>query len=113
MTAAAEAQALKAEGVARSGERLTGEHREAFGAVVEAIEPGSWFSINDVREQLDAALIPPSSRAHLFYAATKAGLIDPVRTEVFGHLVPYRVRSTGPSAHLAWVNVYERMGSPT
>lgn len=109
MSAADQAQALKVEGVARSGERLTDEQREAFLAAVGAIAPGTWFSINDIRDELDAAAVPPGSRAHLFYAATKAGLIDPVRTEVFGQLIPYRVRSTGTSAHLAWVNVYERM----
>jgi hypothetical protein len=113
VTAIDQAQALKIEGIARSSTRLTDEQRDAFLAAVVALAPGTWFSINDIRDQLDAGQVPPGSRAHLFYAATKAGLIDPVRTEVFGNLIPYRVRSTGTSAHLAWVNVYERMGDPT
>lgn len=113
MTAIDEGRALKAEGVARSGERLTEEDREVFLAVVEAIEPGTWFSINDVREQLDAAEIPAASRAHLFYAACKSGLIDPVMFSVGGQVVAHQVRSTGRSAHNARVNVYERMGGST
>lgn len=113
MTALDEVQTLKAEGIARSGERLTEEHRAAFRAIVAAIEPGVWFSINDVREQLEAAEIPPSSRAHLFYAAVKAGLIDPVSFSVRGQVVAHQVRSTGRSAHNARVNVYERMGATT
>lgn len=111
MTAVDEGQVLKAEGVARSGESLTDEHREAFRAIVAAIAPGTWFSINDVRDELDAADIPPGSRAHLFYAAVKACLIDPVSFSVHGQVVPHQVRSTGRSAHLARVNVYERMDS--
>lgn len=113
MTALDEAQAPKVEGMARSGERLTDEDREAFLAIIAAIEPGTWFSINDVRDELDAANIPPGSRAHLFYAATKAGLIDPVSFSVRGQVVAHQVRSTGRSAHNARVNVYERMGGPT
>lgn len=113
MTAVVEGQALKAEGIARSGERLTEEQRAAFRAIVEAIAPGTWFSINDVREQLDAAEIPAASRAHLFYAACKSGLIDPVMFSVGGQVVAHQVRSTGRSAHNARVNVYERMGAPT
>lgn len=109
MSTADEAQALKTEGVARSGSRLTDEHREAFRAVVVAIEPGVRFSINDVRDRLDDAEIPPSARAHLFYAATKAGLIAPVLFTAHGQSVPHLVRSTGRSAHNARVNVYERV----
>jgi hypothetical protein len=107
----AEARALAHEGRERSGERLTDEHRDAFHRIVAAFAPGAWVSVNDVRAQLDEAGVPPASRAHLFYAATKGTgpLLELVELGV-GHLrVPLRVRSTGRSAHHTWVNVYERL----
>src|SRR5690606_32447503 len=105
----AEARALGDEGRERSGERLTAEHRAAFHAAIRGFEPGAMFSINDVRAQLDDAGVPPSARANLFYAATCEGLIELVTLEVGPYTAPYRVRSTGRSAHGAWVNVYARL----
>ncbi|MFD6030506.1 hypothetical protein ACFWE5_07305 [Cellulosimicrobium funkei] len=105
----AEARALADAGRERSGERLTDEHRTAFHAAILGFEPGAMFSINDVRTQLDDAGVPPSSRANLFYAATCEGLIELVTLEVGPYKAPYRVRSTGRSAHGAWVNVYARL----
>ncbi|MFE9234802.1 hypothetical protein [Cellulosimicrobium funkei] len=106
-----EARALADEGRERSGERLTEAHRAAFRSVILAVEPGDLVSVNDVRSQLDDAGIPPSARANLFYAATKGTdrLLELVSLEVGPYRTPYRVRSTGRSAHNAWVNVYARL----
>ncbi len=105
----AETRALADEGRERSGERLTEEHRAAFRDVVLAFEPGAMFSINDVRAQLDDAGVPASARANLFHAATCEGLIELAWLEVGPYKAPYRVRSTGRSAHGAWVHVYARL----
>lgn len=82
---------------------------EAFAAIVSSVPEGRRFSVNDVRHRLDAAGVPERQRAGLFLRARHAGLIEPVVFEQWGVRTPYRVPSTGTSAHRAHVQVYRRL----
>jgi len=63
------------------------------------------FSSNDIRERLDLAQIPEVCRGGLFSAAIKAGLI--VR-KMTADGPPWRIPSTDPKTHGAYVQVYRR-----
>ncbi|GAA4627312.1 hypothetical protein [Cellulomonas oligotrophica] len=84
----------------------------AFVAIVSAIPAGARFSVNDIRSGLDAASVPLRHRPGLFRRACRAGLIEPVHLAQGGVTAPYRVPSTGPSAHRAHVQVYRRLPDP-
>jgi hypothetical protein len=63
------------------------------------------FSSNDIRERMEWADIPESARGGLFSAAIKAGLI--VR-KMTADGPPWRIPSTDPKTHGAYVQVYRR-----
>ena len=63
------------------------------------------FSSNDIREYMEWAFIPESARGGLFSAAIKAGLI--VR-KMTADGPPWRIPSTDPKTHGAYVQVYRR-----
>lgn len=87
---------------------LRSETIDRFLARVAAVLPGREFTVNDLREFLDTERIPPKSRAGLFAAATKAGLITAAMFTVAGRAFPMTVPSTGQSARHATVRVYRR-----
>lgn len=82
---------------------------DEFMRIIEALPPGREFTVNELRDQLDAAAVSNRARGGLFYAASKTGLIEPVTVTVAGREVPVFVRSTGISAHAAMVRVYRRL----
>ncbi len=63
------------------------------------------FSSNDIRKVMDDILIPESTRGGLFSAAIKAGLITRKMT---ADGPPWRIPSTDPKTHGAYVQVYRR-----
>ncbi len=77
--------------------------------IVESVPPGAEVSVNTLRERLDASQVPERARGALFAAAMCAGLLERVHlVDVAGRSTPYRVPSTGYSAHRAPVQVYRR-----
>lgn len=82
---------------------------EDFMRIIADLPTGTEFTVNEIRDQLDAASIPPRARGGLFYGAGKAGLIAPVTVTVSGREVPVFVPSTGQSANAAMVRVYRRL----
>jgi hypothetical protein len=109
VTAVDEAQALKLDGQARSAGVLTEQHRAAFRAALLTVPVGERLTVNTIREQLDAAKIPPSGRAALFADAAREGLIEQMHFSLGGAMYPMKVASTGTTARRAYVSVYERM----
>ena len=81
---------------------------ETFLRIVDSVTPGSEISVNTLRARLDAAEVPERARGGLFFAATKAGLLEPAFVEADGDRFPKLQPSTGPSAHRAHVRVYRR-----
>ena len=94
---------LRAEGQMRSLFAVSDTTRQDFERIL-TLAPIE-FSSNDIRERLDLAQIPESTRGGLFNAALKAGWIVKKMT-VDGY--PARIPSTGTSAHGAYVQVYRR-----
>ena len=94
---------LKAEGQMRSLFAVSDTTRQDFERIL-SLAPIE-FSSNDIRERLDLAQIPESTRGGLFNAALKAGWIVKKMTSD-GY--PARIPSTGTSAHAAYVQVYRR-----
>jgi hypothetical protein len=94
---------LRAEGQMRSLFAVSDTTRQDFERIL-TLAPIE-FSSNDIRERLDLAQIPESTRGALFNAALKAGWIVKKMT-VDGY--PARIPSTGTSAHGAYVQVYRR-----
>lgn len=84
-------------------------YAEDFMRIIADLPPGTEFTVNEVRAQLDAAGIPPRVRGGLFYGAGKAGLIAPVTVTVAGREVPVFVPSTGQTANAAMVRLYRRL----
>ncbi len=100
---------LKREGQTRSAHAATDEQHAAFLDVVRALPARAEISINDVRAQLDRIGVPPRARGGLFYAATTAGLLEPLYVRLpSGREIPAVERSTGRSAHGAMVQIYVR-----
>lgn len=79
--------------------------------VIESIPSGRRFTVNDLRDRLDAANIPASARGGLFARASRLGLIEPVRITAWGVTADVYVASTGDTAHAATVRVYRRRGA--
>jgi len=84
-------------------------HAAVFTRVVEEMPPGTRFSINDIRDRLDAAGVPAGARGGLFAGACAAHLIRACEFTVYGRRFPQYVPSTGESAHTARVRVYRRV----
>ena len=100
---------LKRDGQTRSAHAATDEQHAAFLDVVRALPARAEISINDVRPALDRIGIPSRARGGLFYAATTAGLLEPLYVRLpSGREIPAVERSTGRSAHGAMVQIYVR-----
>lgn len=93
----------KTAGQALSVAPLTDTTRQEFTRILATMP--AVFSVNDCRERLDIAQIPPRARGGLFAGAIAAGLITPYMTG--GYIA--RVQSEGPSAHRATVVLYQRL----
>ena len=94
---------LKAEGQMRSLFAVSDTTRQDFERIL-TLAPTE-FSSNDIREYMEWADIPESARGGLFSAAIKAGLI--VR-KMTADGPPWRIPSTDPKTHGAYVQVYRR-----
>jgi len=94
---------LKAEGQSRSLFAVSDTTRQDFERIL-TLAPIE-FSSNDIREYMEWAQIPESTRGGLFSAAIKAGLI--VR-KMTADGPPWRIPSTDPKTHGAYVQVYRR-----
>jgi hypothetical protein len=104
-TAAAAAGASTA---ARTTVHATDAQTDAFMRAIAGVRSGTEFSVNLVRRQLDAAVVPPVARAGLFNAAVELGLIEAVWAAAGARRVPVVEPSTGGSAKGARVRVYRR-----
>jgi hypothetical protein len=82
---------------------------EAFTQIVESIPAGRTFTVNDLRDRLDAADVPPAQRGALFTNACRAELIEPVRLTAWGRTTDVYVASSGTTAHKARVRLYRRV----
>lgn len=91
---------------------LTVEAEAAFMGVIESIPVGCRFSVNDLRDRLDAIGIEAGHRGGLFNRAIAAGLCRSVRVSAWGVTYDVRIPSTGPSAHGATVRMYRRTAAP-
>ena len=94
---------LKAEGQMASLFAVSDTTRQDFERILRCVP--FEFSINDCRDLMDAADIPEGARGGLFSAAIKAGLI--VR-KMTADGPPWRIPSTDPKTHGAYVQVYRR-----
>ena len=94
---------LKAEGQMRSLFAVSDTTRQDFERILR--DAPEMFDCNTIREQMDAAQIPPSARGGLFAQAVTAGLIAPLTTPD-GYEI--RTKSKGASAHNATVRIYRR-----
>ena len=100
---------LKRDGQTRSAHAATDEQHAAFLDVVRALPARAEISINDVRPALDRIGVPPRARGGLFYAATTAGLLEPLYVRLpSGREIPAVARATGQSAHGALGPSYVR-----
>ncbi|MFD6178086.1 MULTISPECIES: hypothetical protein [unclassified Isoptericola] len=93
-------------GRARSMKGVTPEQVAAGLAAIASVRPGTEFSVNLVRHQLDAVHFPHRARAGLFARACADRLIEPVYYP--GTRDPRREPSTGFTAHHALVKLYRR-----
>lgn len=78
---------------------------------IRRIVPGTEFSINTLRAELDRAGFPDTDRQKAMRGACADGLCAVVKywSEELGREVPKKVPSTGKSAHGASVAVYRRL----
>ena len=103
------ADALRREGQEQSQASLTEDQHAWFLDHVRALPAGAEISVNDLRPALDAREIPKRARGGMFYAATTAGLLEPLYVRLpSGREIPAVERSTGRSAHGAMVQIYVR-----
>lgn len=98
----------KTEGQTRSLRRLDTLVVRTFLSWVRALPAGTEVSVNDLRPVLDEHDVPTSARGGLFQRAIVEELLDPLEWHVDGQAIPKQVRSTGRSAHGAFVQVYRR-----
>lgn len=91
---------------------LTGEPAEVFLRVLSEVPHGTVFSVNDVRDRLDAAGVPERLRGGLFSAACSLGVIRALDITVYGRRFERRVPSTGRTAKRATVREYRRTDVP-
>lgn len=83
--------------------------RTAFERVIRSLPAGAVFTIEDVRDLLDAAGIPADSRrGQLFNAACRTGLIEPATHQIGARVYYLTATSTGESAKGAKVMAYRR-----
>jgi hypothetical protein len=87
---------------------LSDDAHQQFRRIIAAIPPGRRVTVNHLRDLLDAAGIPETSRGGLFDGACKAGLLRPVRVKIGDEWADVYVPSTGESARRARVRLYER-----
>lgn len=104
-----EARTLKLEGQALAARRATSADRDAVRAAVRKVPVGAWFSVNDLREDLDAAGVPSSVRGSLLTAVAHEGLAERIDVRGPGGKPGWVVLgSSGRSAKGAGVTAYER-----
>jgi hypothetical protein len=103
---------LGARGRTRSVQSCTPEQADAALRAIADVEPGTEFSVNLVRDQLDAAGVPAAPRAGLFDRAVAAELIEPVNAVAGHRILAVTEPSTGRSARGARVRVYRRTTTP-
>ncbi|QIK83085.1 hypothetical protein [Sanguibacter sp. HDW7] len=105
--------AEKVAGQTRSAHAATDAQRAAFLDVIRALPAGAEVSVNALRTTLDELGVPPRARGGLFYGAAtpSSGLLVAGQvTSASGRVAPALERSTGRSAHGAYVRVYVRTG---
>lgn len=108
--APAEARDLKREGQARAARSARPDDREAVRAAVRKIPVGTWFTVNDLREDLDAAGVPTSVRGSLLAGVAREGLAERVDVQAPGGRPGWIVlASSGRSAKGSGVTAYERV----
>jgi hypothetical protein len=95
-----------------AGDLCTTAQVEAFMAAIGAVRPGTEFSVNLIRRQLDAASVPTAARSALFDRAVADGLVERVWVTTAGRRLAVVEPSTGRSAKGARVRVYRRTGTP-
>ncbi|NMF27926.1 hypothetical protein [Cellulosimicrobium aquatile] len=106
----AEARELKREGQARAARSAKPDDRAAVRAAVRKIAVGTWFTVNDLREDLDAAGVPTSVRGSLLAGVAREGLAERAVVRVPGGVEGWVVLpSSGRSAKGAGVTAYERV----
>ena len=91
---------------------LLEEERDAFTTIVCDLPAGTEFTVNDIRDRLDAAGVPVKARGGLFAKACRAGWIVAATITVHGQTYPKHKASTGESANGAMVRVYRRTAAP-
>lgn len=85
---------------------------QRFMRIIAELPPRTRFTVNDLRDRLDAAEVPNRKRGGLMFAAEQARLIEAVTVSAWGVDYPVRVPSTGSSAKRATVRVYRRVAPP-
>lgn len=99
---------LKERGQAASVEDVSEQQWAAFRAALETVEDGAEFTVNDIRDHLDAAGIPYRARGGMFNRAIVERRITPLEVHKDGRVWKAFDASTGVSAHAAQVRVYVR-----
>jgi hypothetical protein len=85
---------------------------QRFMRMITELPPRTRFTVNDLRDRLDAAEVPNRLRGGLMSAAVAAHLIEAVTVAAWNVDYPVRVPSTGLSAKRATVRVYRRVAPP-
>jgi hypothetical protein len=88
---------------------LDGTSTERFYRIVEEIPPRTRFTVNDLRERLDAADIPTAQRGALMRAATISGLIAAVTVSAWGVDYEVRAKSSHTASKQDTVRVFRRV----
>ena len=99
---------LKTAGQDASLRTITRPEERAFRAILTALRPGSEFTTNDIRADLERAEIKPGQRGGLMRNAIRDGLIEQVTLRYRGHDVPVTFPSDLAESHADRVNLYRR-----
>jgi hypothetical protein len=81
------------------------EHWDDFLRILQRVPAGQTITVNHLRDDLDAAQIPETSRGGLFSQACNTGHLTPLTVHGVGDIYQ---PSTGDTAHRARVRVYTR-----
>lgn len=90
---------------------MVGTATERFYRILADIPPRTRFTVNDLRERLDAADIPARQRGALMRAATISGLIAPLTVSAWGVDYEVRAKSSHTASKQDTVRVFRRVGA--
>lgn len=101
-------QSLKNAGQDASAHDLGEQRWRRFRRLIEDIKPGTEFTTNDIRDELEAADILPKFRGFLMREAVREGLVEFVTHRYRGKDHPIQIPSDLKESHGDKVSLYRR-----